>query len=77
MVTAHPGEPLELIDEQIHVAYELVLADEFQRLKSAAEDKRATPIPLRLNRPCEPAGMILDNALRNGLSGSTAMGRWS
>ncbi len=38
-VSAHPGEPLELIDEQTHVAYVLVSADEFQRLKTAAEDE--------------------------------------
>jgi bifunctional DNA-binding transcriptional regulator/antitoxin component of YhaV-PrlF toxin-antitoxin module len=39
VVSAHPGEPLELIDEQTHAAYMLVPADEFQRLKSAAEDE--------------------------------------
>jgi bifunctional DNA-binding transcriptional regulator/antitoxin component of YhaV-PrlF toxin-antitoxin module len=38
-VIAHPGVPLELIDEQTHVAYVLVPADEFQRLKTAANDE--------------------------------------
>jgi hypothetical protein len=37
-VYAHPGEPLELIDEQTHLAFMLVPADEFQRLKTAGED---------------------------------------
>ena len=38
-VSAHPGELLELIDEQTHVAYVLVPADEFQRLKTAGENE--------------------------------------
>ena len=38
-VTTHPGELLELIDDQTHLAYVLVPADEFQRLKIAAEDE--------------------------------------
>ena len=38
VVVAYPGEPLELIDEQAHRAYVLVPADEFHRLKTAAED---------------------------------------
>ncbi len=37
VVVACPGEPLELIDEQAHRAYVLVPADEFQRLKTAAD----------------------------------------
>ena len=32
------GEPLELIDEQNHSAYVLVTADEFRRLRLAADD---------------------------------------
>jgi hypothetical protein len=39
VVYAHPGEPLELIDEHTHVAYMLVSADEFQRLKTAKDDE--------------------------------------
>jgi hypothetical protein len=38
-VSAHPGEPLELIDEQTHIVYLLVPADEFQRLKTAGADE--------------------------------------
>jgi hypothetical protein len=38
-MTSHPGEPLELIDEQTNVAYVLVPADEFRRLKTAGEDE--------------------------------------
>jgi hypothetical protein len=39
VVVACPGEPLELMDEQAHRAYVLVPADEFHRLKTAAEDE--------------------------------------
>ena len=39
MVYAHPGESLELMDEQTHLAYVLVPADEFQRLRTAAKDE--------------------------------------
>jgi bifunctional DNA-binding transcriptional regulator/antitoxin component of YhaV-PrlF toxin-antitoxin module len=39
VVSAHPGETLELIDEQTHLAYVLVPADEFQRLKLSAADE--------------------------------------
>jgi hypothetical protein len=39
VVYAHPGEPLELIDEQTHMAYVVVPADEFQRLKTAGVDQ--------------------------------------
>ena len=38
VVYAHPGEPLELIDEQTHLAYVLVPADKFQRL-TAGDDE--------------------------------------
>ncbi len=38
-VTAHPGEPLELVDEQTKIAYVLVPAEEFQRLKTADDDE--------------------------------------
>jgi hypothetical protein len=37
-VVAHPGVPLELVDEQTHLSYVLLPVEEFQRLKSAAED---------------------------------------
>ena len=36
-VVAHPGVPLELVDEQTHLSYVLLPVEEFQRLKSAAE----------------------------------------
>lgn len=39
VVNAHPGQPLELLDEQTHVAYVLLPADEFRRLTTAAEDE--------------------------------------
>ena len=39
VVIAHPGETLELIDEQTHQAYVLVPADEFHRLKQTAQDE--------------------------------------
>ena len=38
VVIAHPGEPLELIDEQTHRAYVLLSADEFYRLRTAPEE---------------------------------------
>jgi bifunctional DNA-binding transcriptional regulator/antitoxin component of YhaV-PrlF toxin-antitoxin module len=38
VVTTHPGEPLELVDEQTHAAYVLVRADEFRRLTAGSED---------------------------------------
>ncbi len=38
VVIAHPGEMLELIDEQSHAAYVLMRADEFRRLKSNTGD---------------------------------------
>ena len=41
VVNAHPGEPLELIDEQTQAAYMLVPVVEFNRLKNAAEDNLA------------------------------------
>ena len=39
LVRAHPGESLELVDEQTDTAYVLVSAREFQRLKTAANDE--------------------------------------
>ncbi len=39
VVIAHPGEPLELIDEQTKIAYVLVPAEEFQRLTRASDDQ--------------------------------------
>jgi hypothetical protein len=39
IVVSHPGEPLELIDEQTHTAYVLVGAAEFRRLASTKEDE--------------------------------------
>ena len=38
VVTSYPGEHWELIDEQNHAAYVLVRADEFYRLRIAADD---------------------------------------
>jgi hypothetical protein len=40
-VATHPGEVLQLVDEQTKIAYVLVSAEEFQRLKMAAEDELA------------------------------------
>jgi hypothetical protein len=40
-VATHPGEVLELVDEKTKIAYVLVSAEEFQRLKMAAEDELA------------------------------------
>ena len=37
VVTAHPGELLELVDEKTRVAYVLVRAEEFRRLTAATE----------------------------------------
>jgi bifunctional DNA-binding transcriptional regulator/antitoxin component of YhaV-PrlF toxin-antitoxin module len=37
-VLAHPGVPLELIDEQTQAAYVLLRAEEFQRLTSISTD---------------------------------------
>jgi hypothetical protein len=39
VVVAHPGEMLELVDEQTQRSYVLIPADEFHRLKVAAEDE--------------------------------------
>jgi hypothetical protein len=38
VVTAMPGATVELLDEQTHRSYVLVPAEEFQRLKTVAED---------------------------------------
>lgn len=38
VVLAHPGEPLELVDEQTKTAYVLVSAEKFHRLQAASED---------------------------------------
>ena len=38
VISAHPGEALELVDECTQTAYVLVPADEFHRLKTVAED---------------------------------------
>ena len=47
-VYAHPGEPLELIDEQTHLAYMLVPADEFQRLQTATDDELGDTYPAQV-----------------------------
>ncbi len=39
VVIAHPGVPLELLDEQTHTAYVLLPAEEFQRMKAASGDE--------------------------------------
>jgi hypothetical protein len=38
VVVAHPGVPLELVDEQAQVTYVLLRSEEFQRLRTAVED---------------------------------------
>jgi PHD/YefM family antitoxin component YafN of YafNO toxin-antitoxin module len=38
VVIAHPGAPVELVDERTQAAYVLLPAEEFERLKTAAED---------------------------------------
>jgi len=40
-VVTHPDVPLELVDEQTHLSYVLLPAEEFQRLRIAAEDDLA------------------------------------
>lgn len=40
-VAAHPGELLELVDEQTRSAYVLVPAGQFQRLKAALDEDLA------------------------------------
>lgn len=39
VVIAHPGETLELVDEQTRATYVLLPVDEFQRLRNAADDE--------------------------------------
>ena len=39
VLSGHPGEPLVVVDEQTKVAYVLVPAEEFQRLRTASEDE--------------------------------------
>jgi hypothetical protein len=48
VIAAHPGETLELIDEQTRTAYVLLSADEFRRLKTAAEDELADTYPVQI-----------------------------
>ena len=38
LVISHPVTPVEIIDEETHLAYVLVPAGEFERMKTAAED---------------------------------------
>ena len=38
VVVAHPGTPLELVDEQTHASYVLLHAEEFYRLTTARDD---------------------------------------
>jgi len=38
VLVAHPGAAVELVDERTRSAYVLVPAEEFERLKTAAED---------------------------------------
>lgn len=37
-VFSHPGEPVELIDDQTHSSYVLLPAEDFHRLKMAVKD---------------------------------------
>ncbi len=37
-VVSHPGVPVELVDDQTHLSYVLLPADEFRRLKMAIKD---------------------------------------
>ena len=41
VVVTHPGEFLELVDERTNAAYVLVPAEEFHRLRTAADDDLA------------------------------------
>lgn len=38
VVVGHPGEPVELIDDQTHSCYVLLPAEDFHRLKMAVPD---------------------------------------
>lgn len=38
-VTAHPGEPLELVDEQTKMVYVLMPVEGFKRLKTGSDDE--------------------------------------
>jgi hypothetical protein len=48
VVTAHPGVPLELVDESTHLSYVLLPTDEFERLKMAAEDDLSDTYPAQI-----------------------------
>jgi hypothetical protein len=39
VIVAHPGVPVELVDEQTHTAYVLLPAEQFQRMRAASEDE--------------------------------------
>jgi hypothetical protein len=38
LILAHPGSPVELVDEQTQAAYMLVPSEEFRRLRTSADD---------------------------------------
>ena len=38
VVVAHPGMPVELVDDQTHTVYVLLSAEQFQRMKTASDD---------------------------------------
>jgi len=48
VVIAHPGVPLELVDELTHLSYVLLPADEFERLKTTAEDQLSDTYPAQM-----------------------------
>ena len=48
VVIAHPGVPLELVDEETQLAYVLLPADEFERLRIAAEDELSDTYPAQM-----------------------------
>jgi len=48
LVLAHPAVPVELVDEQTHVAYVLLPAEEFHRLKTAAEGDLGDTYPAQM-----------------------------
>ena len=48
VVIAHPGVPLELVDKLTHLSYVLLRADEFERLKTAAEHELNDTYPAQV-----------------------------
>lgn len=48
VVMAHPGVTVELLDELTHRAYVLIPVEEFERLKTVAEDDLADSYPAQM-----------------------------